>query len=574
MIGPVTDKPMHLPDIHPAHLYSVLEQAVDFLALLSPEGIILSVRSPRTAKLLAIEPQSLIGLPLHLFLADADALHFNEQLQQACEHQALSPFSVNMLKTDGTPVWLEGVISRISGESATSTMLLLALHDVSRWRLRLSQLDDLTGRDLLTGLANRTRLPAQILDCAGQALAVAQPFTLMVIDLDGFKQVNNSLGYSVGDKLLQQLARRLEQTLPAPDLAIRSGGGEFVILRPPAPRSIEEDAATAQKLIHTICRPYYIDGQTVRVACNIGIVRYPEQMPPGTSADIFLRNADLAISDARAHGKNTFSIFNAAMSGASLRQQAIEAALYEGISNGEFVLHYQSIHDPDGKLVGMEGLMRWLRGEGEQYSPAEFIPIAEAKGLIHLLGNWALRTACYQAARWQEEGWDGFYIAVNVSPQQFTDENFVGTVRQALQESQIAPERIVLEITEGLLMDSAGHAEQMLKELHELGVQVAVDDFGTGYSSLAYLKKFNLATLKIDKSFIDDVPEDKDNCAIINAVLGMARELGLHVVAEGVETEAQRQWLMERGCDFIQGYLFCRPMPAQQIFAQNRPPIS
>ena len=321
----------------------------------------------------------------------------------------------------------------------------------------------------------------------------------------------------------------------------------------------------ANRVLDALGRPYFIAEHELYLSASIGLAVWPEH---GSDVQVLMQHADIAMYRAKDQGKGGHCIFSPQLVEKGAYRLRLEAAMHEGIRNGEFSLHYQPIVNPHTRRpYAVEALMRWERPGEASMSPAEFIPLAEANGLITLLGAWALRTACHQAVCWHAEGLPGICVSVNVSPRQFRQSDFARVVRQALAQSGLEPARLILEITEGVLMHDPAQAELVLLELTALGIKVSVDDFGTGYSSLGYLKRFPLSTLKIDRSFVKDLPHNANDVAIVGAVLGLARELKLNVVAEGVETEAQLRMLSERGCTYVQGYLTGKPMPAAKLHA-------
>ena len=416
--------------------------------------------------------------------------------------------------------------------------------------------------DLLTGLPTRPRLFERLAELARPGTAAEAGFALMHLDLDGFQKVNDALGHAAGDRLLVEAAGRMTSLLRASDMVIRSGSDEFALILP-GTHEREAVLLVARKVLAALQRPYLVGGSHLHLSASIGIALYPEHAGDGPQ---LFKCADIALSAAKREGRNRWSIYLPEGGAESSRRVALEERIYDAIQNGEFEMHYQPICRPATRdVVGVEALMRWKRpGEGF-ISPTEFIPMVEGNGLIGFLGAWSLRASCHQIAQWNAAWGVRMRASVNLSPAQFRQGDIVATVRDALAESGLPADRLTLEITEGALMRDPAETEVLLNRLRELGVSISVDDFGTGYSSLAYLKRFPLSTLKIDRSFVSELERDANDLAIVSAILGLAKELDLKVVAEGVETEGQLAILAGKGCDMIQGYLLGRPTSAEEF---------
>ena len=425
--------------------------------------------------------------------------------------------------------------------------------------------------DTLTGLPNRQLL----LDRIGQALAGAarqgRVSALMFLDLDNFKQINDGRGHSVGDRLLQELARRLSQSLRAEDTVARLGGDEFVVLTGPLADDAETGARHARVVADTVrallARPIEIDGAVYSCTGSIGITLFPKG---GDSVDDLLREADIAMYRAKESGRDRIAFFESAMQAEVEEQLQLEQDLQRAIAAGQIGVHLQPQFDARGQPVGGELLLRWTDPRRGPVSPARFIPLAEETGLILPLGELVLRRACEALARLRAAG-NRQHLSVNVSPRQFRKDDFVDRVRALLHETGAPANGLILEVTEGLLIENWQATLARMQELVALGVRFSIDDFGTGYSSLGYLKKLPLYELKIDKSFVDDTPGDPSDTAIVQSILSVAQHLGLHVVAEGVETREQAAFLVAHGCQGLQGYLYARPMPLADWLQQQLP---
>lgn len=434
------------------------------------------------------------------------------------------------------------------------------MRDVTERRRNERRIQYLATRDTLTGLPNRTLLA----DRLQQALATAQrdqsKLAVLFLDLDRFKTINDSLGHAIGDALLQETAQRLLACLRAVDTVARQGGDEFIVLL--ADLADPDDASRiAQTILEALIPAYWINGHEIVLSASIGIALYPDD---GNEPDLLLRHADMAMYHAKERGRNTYQFFAEHMNAAAQQRLVLEGALRQALDRQHLELHYQPlVRIADGVLVGFEALARWQHPTLGVVTPACFIPIAEETGLIIALGTWALLEACRTAQQWPQD--PPLSIAVNISARQFQHPEFIATVRHALQTSGFDPRRLVLEITESVVMDQTEAAIATLHELNALGIELAIDDFGTGYSSLSYLQRLPIDTLKIDQSFVRDVPHHPDAVAIARAIVALAQNLSLSVIAEGVETVAQFEFLRELGCDMAQGYLLGRPLPTAQL---------
>ncbi|PWK15701.1 putative bifunctional diguanylate cyclase/phosphodiesterase [Tumebacillus permanentifrigoris] len=424
------------------------------------------------------------------------------------------------------------------------------------------QIAHMTYHDDLTSLPNRKHFTNVLHQALNMAQITESNIGVMFLDLDRFKNVNDSLGHATGDRLLREVARRLLGALAENHLLARMGGDEFAMLVPDL-ESPEEAAKLAQRALELFEQPLLFENREFLITASIGISVYPQD---GLDAETLLRNADTAMYSAKENGRNNFQFYTPEMNEIILEQLEMEKAMRHALEHEEFVLHYQPQVDlVTGQIIGSEALIRWMHPERGLVPPSQFIPLAESVGLIIPLGEWVLRTACLQNKEWQDAGFPPIKVAVNLSARQFEQANLVDTVADILEESGLDPQYLHLEITETLAMNNANLAIDKLHALKNLGVQLSIDDFGTGYSSLNYLKKFPIDTLKIDRSFVGDIPADSDDAAIVTAIIAMAHNLKLTVVAEGVETEAQLEFLREQNCDAMQGFLFSRPVPAHQL---------
>jgi diguanylate cyclase (GGDEF)-like protein len=421
--------------------------------------------------------------------------------------------------------------------------------------------------DALTGLPNRSLLE----DRLKQAISYADRFNRMVtvvfIDLDGFKLINDSLGHQTGDDLLKVIAERMLTCVRSVDTVVRLGGDEFVIVLPEQGEAI---IPTLQRIQQAIAQPVLLGSQTLQVSGSIGLAIYPAD---GADAATLLMNADAAMYRAKELGRNNYQFYAAELNSRIHEKLAMQEGLRDAVARSEFQLLYQPKVDlHSGKVIGIEALIRWHHPVRGMVPPAQFIPIAEETGLIVPIGEWVLRTACKQNKAWQDAGMPAISVSVNVSARQFKEKDLVRRVAHALEESGLDAQYLELELTEGLIMQDIESALKTMRALQAMGVQISIDDFGTGYSSLSALKTFPIVRLKIDKAFVDGIASNEDDKAIARAVISMGHQLNLKIIAEGVETEQQLAFLRANNCDEMQGYLFSQPVTAENIPALLRPP--
>ena len=434
--------------------------------------------------------------------------------------------------------------------------------DISARIAQDARIEYLAHHDPLTGLPNRASLAIHLDRALASARSSAGRFAVLVLDLDNFKTVNDSLGHHAGDQLLCEVAGRLRRFDGSGNQVIRLGGDEFLLLLDGAGDS-EAVVAKVRALVRAISEPCTIDGHQLHTSSSIGISLYPDD---GESPEALIRNADTAMHHAKASGRNNYQFFAASMNAAANKRLHLESELWRALAENELLLHYQPQVDlPSGRIVGVEALVRWQHPQRGMIPPSDFIPVAEESGLILPLGHWVLLTACRQARAWLDEGIDMGEIAVNISAHQFKQPEFVSSVRAVLAETGLPAARLELEITESTVMHSADSSVTTLVELKAMGVKLAIDDFGTGYSSLSYLRRFPIDRLKIDRAFVADMESDADAASLVASIVALGRSLGLRLVAEGVENSAQAEFLREMACECGQGFHFHRPVLAEQL---------
>jgi len=459
-------------------------------------------------------------------------------------------------------IWFELRIALIA--SNDDAPLLVIGRDMSSQHATEERLRHMATHDSLTELPNRVLLSDRIRMVIANARRSGQGFAVATIGLDGFKKVNDGLGHAVGDAVLRMAAGRLRRTLRDSDTLARVGGDEFVAVLPGSGNDAQIKLVTG-RLMAALQSPFEIDGHTIYLAGSIGVAVYPEHAEDEVR---LVTLADTAMSRAKETGRARAVTYSPRDQGPPEHDISLEAAMFNAVREGEFQLYYQPIVDARNRTIeGFETLMRWKHPTLGMVPPVRFIPIAETNGLINLLGAWALKAACMQIRQFEEVAGRELYISVNISPRQFRSDKFLAVLDDALALSGTPGSKLVLEITEGTLMVDPVHAESVLGKMAERGARIAIDDFGTGYSSLAYLKRFPISVLKVDRAFVKDLPGAEKDAAICNAVLDLAKHLDLSVVAEGVETEAQLAWLDALGCQYVQGYLTGKPMPAHVAVA-------
>ena len=466
---------------------------------------------------------------------------------------------------DGQPYWVEMELVPFADEVGKQTHWVAVERDITQRRQSADDIHRLAFFDVLTGLPNRRLLMDRIDKLLASSERGATFSAVLIIDLDHFKYINDARGHAIGDALLRNAAERLLQLTRKVDTVARIGGDEFVVLL----AHLGADSASAahaarahgEKIRLAIAQNFDIEGHSYSSSASIGVTLLPHA---GQTAHDLLREADTAMYRAKADGRNGIAFFEHAMQADVEQRLTMERALAGAIDGGELAMHLQPQVDHAGRVTGAELLMRWQRSDGSWVPPSVFIPVAEESGQILLLGRWALRQACAAVQRLARAG-HAIPLSVNVSPSQFRQADFVDQVRAVLDASGAPASLLILEVTEGLLIDKLEETVQRMHELAALGIRFSIDDFGTGYSSLAYLKKMPLYELKIDRSFIQDTPDDASDTAIVQSILAMAGHLGLRVVAEGVETRAQADFLVANRCNCMQGYLFARPAPLDAL---------
>jgi diguanylate cyclase (GGDEF)-like protein/PAS domain S-box-containing protein len=520
-------------------------------------------------------PEEAIGQSLD------DVLHIrvvpHEQDPMAADRSGPDDFPVDVPSSgllrhrDGSEVPVENSIAAIHDRDGGAAGAVIVFRDVTQARAMTLEMIHTSEHDFLTGLPNRMLLNDRITQAIGLAGRYERQIAVLFLDLDGFKHINDSLGHSTGDKLLQSVAEALVGCVRTSDTVSRQGGDEFVVLL--IDMDGEENAiAMAERILVAVAKPHPVGLNDLHVTASIGVSVYPLD---GTDAETLIKSADTAMYQAKDQGRHTYRFFTPEMNVRAVERHTIEENLRRALEQKQFTLHYQPKVDlRTGAITGAEALIRWTLPNGTAIAPVQFIPVAEDSGLILPIGNWVLREACRQTQAWVTAGLPMSSIAVNISAVEFGSAGFLDGVFGILAETGLDPTMLELELTESVLMKRVGPTTEVLQSLRERGVRAAVDDFGTGYSSLSYLRRFPVDALKIDQSFVRQIRASGDDATIVAAVISMARSLNLRVVAEGVEEAEELAFLQDLECDEAQGYLFSRAVPAEDFASLLRSGLS
>ncbi|HEX7636525.1 MAG TPA: EAL domain-containing protein [Noviherbaspirillum sp.] len=486
----------------------------------------------------------------------------NEFLRLMAEQDGVLNFESQIYQRDGNVIWISENARSVRGPGNEILFFEGTVVDITERKIYEEKIRYQATHDALTGLPNRNLLHERLQQAMVHAERNHEIAAVAFIDLDQFKFINDSLGHQVGDDLLRMVASRLHACMRTSDTVVRQGGDEFVIVLS-GYKNMEAVTASVRRVIAVVSEPWFAKGLELQATCSVGIAIFPND---GHDAETLLRHADSAMYKAKELGRNNFQYFATEMNRHATERLEMLNNLRYALVHGEFVLQYQpKVNLVSGCVVGAEALLRWNSATRGMVMPGAFIPLAEESGLIITIGEWVMRSACEQNIAWQRMGLPALPVSVNLSPRQLARDDIVDVVKEVLASTGLNPRYLELEITENVVMRDVDKSLATLLRLKELGVKVSIDDFGTGYSSLNYLKRFPVDTLKIDRSFVNDVPLDSDDAAIVKAMISLAHILNLNVVAEGVESDEQRRFLMENGCDEVQGYYFGRPMTEHEF---------
>ncbi|HEY8100138.1 MAG TPA: EAL domain-containing protein [Burkholderiaceae bacterium] len=518
--------------------------------------------NPAFERITGYTVEEVIGQSLLILIRDdlhqPGVAEFNAAMQEKREGHAI----FRSYKKDGTVFWSDLYIAPVKDAAGELTHFVVSQYDITAMKRYQAELEYQTNQDTLTGLANRNLLRDRLSQEIAYADRYGHPVWVVFVDLDHFKFINDTLGHKAGDSLLKTVSERLQSAVRETDTVARLGGDEFVLV---LPERTDENMAmrVIQRIKDSVVMPFIIEDYEFFITCSIGISVYPTD---GKDPEILMKHADIAMYRAKEIGRNNSQFYTPTMNERALERLHMEGDLRAALEQDQFELHYQPQVDlRTGKIIGVEALIRWNHPDFGMILPSRFIALAEETGLIVPIGAWVIRTACAQNKAWQRAGHDKIKIAVNLSARQFTQHDLVELIAFALAETKLDPQYLEIELTESMVMADVERAIEILRKLNELGVQISIDDFGTGYSSLSYLKRFPIDVLKVDQSFVRDITVNPDDAAIVASIISLAHSLRLQVVAEGVETAEQLDYLQGNDCDVMQGYHFSRPLPIEQF---------
>ena len=467
-----------------------------------------------------------------------------------------------LLRKDGSLMWVALATSVVRGGDGEPRCFISVIEDITERKQWQTELQQLAHYDVVTGLPNRALVYERLAQGLARAARRRSPLGLVFIDVDHFKKVNDTFGHAAGDKLLQEVSARLKQAVRAGDVVGRLGGDEFVVVLMDL-AAANDPGAVAQRILRAMHRPFALEGGEVYATASVGVALYPDD---SLDLDSLVRNADAAMYEAKKAGRDCFRYYKPEMNARAAHNLHLESELRRAFERDEFELRFQpKVGVASGEITGVEALLRWRHPERGLLNPAEFMHVLEETGLVVRAGAWVLDSVCRELKRWRSRGVRQVPVSVNISARQFRDANLAREIRAVLGRHGVEPGLLEIEITETSLMSGESQVVATLAELKSLGVRVAIDDFGTEYSSLSYLRRFPIDIVKIDRSFVSEIPENREDAAIARAIISMVHSLGLSVVAEGVETRGQLGFLAVLNCDEVQGFLFARPMPASEI---------
>ncbi|MEK9133499.1 MAG: EAL domain-containing protein, partial [Pseudomonadota bacterium] len=542
-------------------LRAIVDAEPECVKIVAADGTLLQMNAAGLAMIEASRPEQVIGKSIFGLLLP----EYREPFRAFAENVLRGnkgKMEFEMIGLKGAHRWMETHSVAMPNDRGGPPVLLSITRDITERKHSERRLKQLAHFDSLTDLPNRVQFIERLEQTMADADRTERLVGVVFLDLDRFKYINDSLGHGKGDMLLREVAIRLNGAIRRGDTVARLSGDEFALVLADMGH-VDDAVRVVQKILDVFQQPFLVAGHELFVTASMGITLYPFD---DRGAQDLLRNADVAMYRAKESGKNNYQFYVAEMTAKATERLSLETDLRSALDRGELSLHYQPIAEgKSGRIVGMEALLRWKHPVRGMISPAQFIPLAEETGFIIPIGEWVLRTACLQCRAWQKLGFPSLYVAVNLSSRQFHQKDLPASIYNILQETGLKPAFLGLELTEGLVMQQAEASVNTLRELKAMDMRISIDDFGTGYSSLSYLKRFPIDVLKIDQSFVRDIPGDADDAAIASTIITMAHSLGLKVVAEGVETKEQLNFMREHGCDAMQGYFLSKPLPADQF---------
>ncbi len=547
---------------HLRHVVDTYQSIGQAFVSIDPKGAILDVNDP-FIKISGCRKEELLGKSIFDLSSEENPENMHRKIIRALLKEGYWQGEVFGKRHNGDafPAWLSIKAGGKRGNIVLSYSAVVI--DITAIKENQKHLEKMAHYDVLTNLPNRSLMYDRLNHTVSLAKRHNYHVAVLLLDLDRFKEVNDSLGHHIGDLLLVEVAERLMLTVRESDTVARMGGDEFLVLLPEVGSS-NNAAAIAQKFIDFLAKPFFLEEHEIYISASIGITIFPID---GDDTDVLIKHADTAMYHAKAQGKNNYKFFTEDINKSTVARFTLETRFRRALDKLEFHLNYQPKVDIDTrKMLGMEALLRWYHPDQGSVMPSLFIPLAEETGLVFQLGEWALREACRQNKEWQDQGLRPVRVSVNISPRQFKKQDFMEIVQEVLEDTGLDPSLLMLEITESTVIDNVEDTIRMLHELRKMGVGVSIDDFGTGYSSLNYLNRFAIDELKIDRSFITDISKD-ENQKVVNAIISLAKNLNFKIVAEGVETKEQLEFLENTDCNEIQGYYFSKPMSSEDMHA-------
>ncbi|OCC14900.1 diguanylate cyclase/phosphodiesterase (GGDEF & EAL domains) with PAS/PAC sensor(s) [Dissulfuribacter thermophilus] len=538
----------------------IFENSIEGITITDKHGTILMV-NPAFSRITGYSPEEVIGKNPRILKSDRHSPEFYKKMWDDILEKGQWSGEIWNRRKNGQAYPEHLTITAIKDSNGEITNYIALFHDISEIKEMRESLDFQINYDALTGLANRQLFTDRLNLAVRHAQSHNEKLAILLFDIDDFRLINEGIGYNVGDKILQEMARRLTKCIGRSDTVARLGGDEFAVFLDSLSNN-EDVLNLSKKILEAMANPFRIGDHNIRLTISMGVTFFPYD---GREAEELIKNAEIAMYKSKEHGKNALHIFTPQMNEKIKRRIQLEEKLHKALENEEFRIFFQpKINIKSGRIEGAEALIRWQNDQGDLVSPGEFISIAEETGLIISIGEWVLEKVCSQVRLWRQQGID-IHVAINLSPRQFRDKELVKKIHRVVSSNGIPADCIALEITEGVVMDDEENAISLLRRFKEIGIRLSMDDFGTGYSSLYYLKQFPIDELKIDRSFVMGIPDKQDSKAITTAIISLAKSLRLETVAEGVETEEQLEFLKRLNCDMVQGYLFSPPIPAEEF---------